>query len=281
MHRFTCTRDRIVRTDKPAHLGIIVPAVEVIQPRLCIVVVPPVAEGVGVACRPAVGVLHRALAPCVVAVLRSKLAAYGVCYGYDVALQIIDIVVKMIVRISKTNTITSRVVEEPHGALSGLLRQNLTAVEEILRGDAVDRLARPYPVGVIGEAQRIFILCCCRETATLPSHIPAEIARRVADGVVGNGLAVVGRQQITPGAVAVGVADRMERRAKLAGGVVIFALTQDIAAGIIFVGKRLALRRAVVANQLVFTIVGILFAQRIVFVGLPCAFGGNIAIGII
>ena len=114
-----------------------------------------------------------------------------------------------------------------------------------------------------------------------PSHVPAEIARRVADGVVGDGLTVVGRQQITPRAVAVGVADRIERRAKLAGGVVIFALTQDIAAGIIFVGKRLALRRAVVANQLVFTIVGILFAQRIVLVRMPCAFGSNIAIGII
>ena len=187
----------------------------------------------------------------------------------------------MIAAVRHADTVALLVVEEPHGALSGLLRQNLTAVEEILRGDAVDRLARSYPVGVIGEAQRIFVLCCTRKLSALPSHIPAEIARRVTDGVVGNGLAVVGRQQITPGAVAVGVADRMERRAKLAGGVVIFALTQDIAAGIIFVGKRLALRRAVVAYQLVFTIVGILFAQRIVFAGLPCAFGGNIAIGII
>ena len=271
-----------IRIQKPAHLGIIIPAVEVIQPCLGIIVIPPIAEGVGCTDGVAVGIFDAcALAPCVVAVLRSKLAAYGVCYGYDVALQIIDIVVKMIVRISKTNTITSRVVEEPHGALSGLLRQNLTAVEEILRGDAVDRLARSYPVGVIGEAEHIFILCCTRKLSALPSHVPAEIARRVTDGVVGDGLTVVGRQQITPRAVAVGVADRMEGRAKLAGGVVIFALTQDIAAGIIFVGKRLALRRAVVANQLVFTIVGILFAQRIVFVGLPCAFGGNIAIGII
>ena len=270
----------LVRIDKPAHLRIIVPAVEVIQSRLGIVVISPIAEGIGVACCPAVGVLHRAIAPCVVRIPGHNPAVAGVHQADDITLQVIHVVERIAVA-DHADAVPLAIVEEPNGALSGLLRQNLTAVEEILRGDAVDRLARSYPVGVIGEAQRLRVLGRSGQAPARPVKAPAEIARRVTDGVVGDGLTVVGRQQITPGAVAVGVADRMERRAKLAGGVVIFALTQDIAAGIIFVGKRLTLRHAVVANQLVFTIVGILFAQRIVFIGLPCAFGGNIAIGII
>ena len=58
--------DNAIRINKPANLRIIVPAVEVIQSRLGIVVISPIAEGIGVACCPAVGVLHRAIAPCVV-----------------------------------------------------------------------------------------------------------------------------------------------------------------------------------------------------------------------
>ena len=227
MHRFTCTRDRIVRTDKPAHLGIIVPAVEVIQPRLCIVVVPPVAEGVGVACRPAVGVLHRALAPCVVRIPGHNPAVAGVHQADDITLQVIHVVERIAVA-DHADAVPLAIVEEPNGALSGLLRQNLTAVEEILRGDAVDRLARSYPVGVIGEAQRLRVLGRSGQAPARPVKAPAEIARRVTDGVVGDGLTVVGRQQITPGAVAVGVGFGLQDLAQSAGCVGVPLDRQDV-----------------------------------------------------
>ena len=95
-------------------------------------------------------------------------------------------VVERIAIVNHADAVPLAIVEEPDDALSGLLRQNPTAVEKILRGDAVDRLARPYAVGVIGEAQTLAVLFCTRKLSALPSHVPAEIARRVADGVVGD-----------------------------------------------------------------------------------------------
>ena len=216
-----------VRINKPAHLGIIVPAVEVIQSRLGIVVISPIAEGIGVACCPAVGVLHRAVAPCVVRIPGHNPAVAGVHQADDITLQVIHVVERIAVA-DHADAVPLAIVEEPHGALSGLLRQNLTAVEEILRGDAVDRLARPYAVGVVGKAERIFVLCCTRKLSALPSHIPAEIARRVTDGVVGDGLTVVGRQQITPGAVAVGVGFGLQDLAQSAGCVGVPLDRQDV-----------------------------------------------------
>lgn len=102
-----------------------------------------------------------------------------------ITLQVIDVVERIAVA-DHADAVPLAIVEEPHGALSGLLRQNLTAVEEILRGDAVDRLARPYAVGIIGKTQRIFVLCCTYKLSALPRHVPTEIAHRVADGVVGD-----------------------------------------------------------------------------------------------
>ena len=180
MHRFTCTRDRIVRTDKPAHLGIIVPAVEVIQPRLCIVVVPPVAEGVGVACRPAVGVLHRALAPCVVRIPGHNPAVAGVHQADDITLQVIHVVERIAVA-DHADAVPLAIVEEPHGALSGLLRQNLTAVEEIFRGDAVDRLAGADTVSVVLIAVGVAAVGDFPQLPAHPGVAGAVVAGHVAD----------------------------------------------------------------------------------------------------
>ena len=138
----------LVRIDKPAHLRIIIPAVEVIQSRFGIVVVATVAEGIGVACCPAVGVLHRAVAPCIVRIPGHNPAVAGVHQADDITLQVIHVVERIAVA-DHADAVPLAIVEEPHGALSGLLRQNLTAVEEILRGDAVDRLGDALAVCIV------------------------------------------------------------------------------------------------------------------------------------
>ena len=94
----------------------------------------------------------------------------------------------MIVRISKTNTITLRVVEEPQRIAASLLRENLCPVEQVFGFYAVDCLARPYTVGVVGKTQRLRVLGRSSQAPARPVKAPAEIARRVTYRVVGDGL---------------------------------------------------------------------------------------------
>ena len=144
----TAVVDKAIRADKSPKLRAIVPAVEVIQSRLGIIVISPVAEGIGVACYPAVGVLHRAVAPCIVSIPGHNPAVAGVHQADDITLQVIHVVERIAVA-DHADAVPLAIVEEPHGALSGLLRQNLTAVEEILRGDAVDGLGDALAVCIV------------------------------------------------------------------------------------------------------------------------------------
>ena len=65
-----------------------------------------------------------------------------------ITLQVIDVVERIAVA-DHADAVPLAIVEEPSGALSGLLRQNLTAVEEILRGDAVDGLGDALAVCIV------------------------------------------------------------------------------------------------------------------------------------
>ena len=142
--------NKSVRADKSPELRAIIPAVEVIKPRLGIVVVTPVAEGVFVAHGVAGGVGDGAFAPGVVAVLSHDLSRCGAGDGDDVPLQVIEVVVQG-VAVEETHTLAGAVVEEPHNAVPGLLRQNLAAVEEEFLGGAVHRFGCSDAVMIISR----------------------------------------------------------------------------------------------------------------------------------
>ena len=127
-----------VETNPSTLINLIVPAVEIVQPRLGIVVIPPVAEGVFVAHGVAGGVGDSAFAPGVVAVLSHDLPRGGPDDGYNIPLDIVE-VVEQHGTVGKAHALAGAVVEEPHDRIPGLLRQNLAAVEEEFRGGAVDR----------------------------------------------------------------------------------------------------------------------------------------------
>ena len=107
----------------------IVPAVEIIQPGLGIVVIPPVAEGGFVAHGVAGGVGDGTLAPGVVAVLGHNLSGSSPDNGNNIPLDIVE-VVEQHGPVGKAHALVGAVVEEPHNAVPGLLRQNLAAVED-------------------------------------------------------------------------------------------------------------------------------------------------------
>lgn len=79
----------------------------------------------------------------------------------------------------------------------------------VIVGDAIDGFGDSLAVGVVGVGNAGSIFFHAHELpAMLPCISPCAVCERVADGVVGDGRAVVGRQQILPLAVAVGLATR-------------------------------------------------------------------------
>ena len=254
--------------DKPPKVRVIVPAVQVIKPRLGIIIVPPVAEGVFVAHGVAGGVGYGAFAPGVVAVLGHNLSGSGADDGNDIPLDVIEVIIQG-VAVGKANALAGAVVEEPHDAVPGLLRQDLAAIEEKFRGGAVDRLAGADAVGIVLVAVGI---AAAGDLPQLPAHPGvggAVVAGHVADAVVGDGLAVVLGQQISPAAVAVGVGFGLQNLAQGAGRIGVPLDRQNVPGLAVGVDERGILGLAVVAGELVFLIVGVLLPQGLGVVGGP------------
>ena len=138
----------VIRADEPPELRVIIPAVEIVQPRLGIVVVAPVAEWIFIAYGVAGGIGNGALAPGVVAVLGHNLSGSSPDNGNNIPLDIVE-VVEQHSPVGEAHALAGAVVEEPHNGIPGLLRQDLTAVEEKFRGGAIDCLAGADTVGVV------------------------------------------------------------------------------------------------------------------------------------
>ena len=93
--------------------------------------------------------------------------------------------------------------------------------------------------GAVGHA--------CQLTA-IPGVSPCAVVQRIADLVMGDGHAVVSRQQVAPGAVSIGVAHRGECFAKFAGGVGVLRLGEDVAAVVVRPDPSLARRLIVLSG---------------------------------
>ena len=140
----------IVCVNESPELRVIIAAVEIVQPGLGVVIVPPVAEGILVAHGVAGSVGDGTLAPGVVAVLGHNLSGSSPDNGNNIPLDIVE-VVEQHGTVGKAHALAGAVVEEPHDRIPGLLRQNLAAVEEKFRGGAVDRFGRSDAVMIISR----------------------------------------------------------------------------------------------------------------------------------
>ena len=195
-----------------------------------------------------------AVAPGVVPVLHHDLAGAGLGQRNHVALQVVHVVVQDTAA-EYRHPRTRAVVEEPHHTVAGLLRQDLGTVEEVFSCRAVDGFGRADAVGVILVAIRVAAALDRLELPALPCVGAAVVGRHVAHAVVGDGMTVVSRQQVLPGAVVVAEGPGLFR---CAGGVVVGILLYglDIARVVVGVDKRGALGLAVVADELVLPVVG-------------------------
>ena len=262
----------VIRANKPPELRVIIPAVEIVQPGFCVVIVASVAEGILVAHGVAGGVGYGAFAPGIVAVLGHDLSGSGADDGDDIPLQVVE-VVEQHGPVGKAHALAGAVVEEPHDRIPGLLRQNLAAVEEELRGGTVDCLAGADAVGVVLVAVSIAAIDDLPQLPAHPGVAGAVVAGHVANAVVGDGLAVVLGQQIGPAAVAVGVGLGLQNLAQGAGCIGVPLDRQNVPGLAVGVDERGVLCLAVVAGQLVFLVVGILLPQGLGVVGGPDPLG--------
>ena len=245
----------VIRADKPPELRVIIAAVEIVQPRLGVVIVPPVAEGILIAHGVAGGVGDSAFAPGVVAVLSHDLPRGGPDDGYNIPLDIVE-VVEQHGTVGKAHALAGAVVEEPHDRIPGLLRQNLAAVEEEFRGGTVDRLAGADTVSVVLVAVGVAAVGDFPQLPAHPGVAGAVVAGHVANAVVGDGLAVVLGQQVRPAAVAVGVGLGLQNLAQGTGCIGVPLYRQNVPGLAVGVDEGGVLGLAVVAGQLVFLVVG-------------------------
>ena len=211
-----CYNIRCIRADESPKLWAVVPAVEIVQPRLGVVIVPPVAEGILIAHGVAGGVGDGAFAPGVVAVLGHNLSSSGPDDGNDIPLQVVE-VVEQHSPVGKAHALAGAVVDEAHDAVAGFLRQDLAAVEEKFRGGAVDRFAGADAVGVVFVAVSVAAIGDFPQLPAHPGVAGAVVGEHVANAVVGDGLAVVLGQQVCPAAVAIGVCIGLQNLAQSAG----------------------------------------------------------------
>ena len=251
----TAVVDKAVRTDEAAKFRAKVSAVEIVQPRFGIVVVPPVAEGILIAHGVAGSVGDSAFAPGVVGVFRNHLPRGGPDDGNDIPLQVVE-VVEQHGPVGKAHALAGAVVEEAHNGIPGFLRQNLAAVEEEFRGGSIHRLAGADAVSVVLIAVGVAAVGDFPQLPAHPGVGGAVVGEHVADAVVGDGLAVVLGQQVCPAAVAVGVGLVLQNFAQGAGCIGVPLDRQDVPGLAVGVDEGGVLGLAVVAGQLVFLVVG-------------------------
>ena len=155
------------------------------------------------------------------------MAGGGADDGDDIPLDIVE-VVEQHGPVGKAHALAGAVVEEPHDRIPGLLRQNLAAVEEKFRGGAIDCLAGADTISVVLIAVGVAAIGDLPQLPAHPGVGGAVIACHVANAVVGNGLAVVLGQQISPAAVAVGVGLVLQNFAQGTGCIGVSLYRQDV-----------------------------------------------------
>ena len=205
-----------IRINKPTPTRVIIPALQIVQPRLRVVDVPAVAQGVLFAegARQRAGGAQR-VAPCVVGVSHDARAACGDKAGH-VALRVLD--VEILRAVVAHGQRTGRVVGKVQFiAAPRQFHQLVTQIMVIVRR-AVDSLRDALAVGIVAVGDIRPRLAHPRElAAVLPCVGPRAVAQEVADLVRRQALAVDARQQIAPARVAVAIVDGAHCRAESSG----------------------------------------------------------------
>ena len=266
-----------IRVDEPAVGKVVVPALEVVEARLAVVVITTVAQWVDVPDEGsirslfAVSTMHGVVPPRAVVVGGNERTG-GIQKGDDVALRIEDVVVERrgrAVVIDHGERLVAVVVDKLEGLIAPLLTHDLAGERGVVVRRAIDRFAGADTGHIVGVGN---VLAVDRRGGKLPSLRPREgivlavvICNRVAGGreVARLGLAFVenvlrgaagrdAREQVRPRGVRVaeGLCDRA-----------VFRNIPDVARRVVGIAEG---RAAAVdlGRKLTQRVVGILLRQR-------------------
>ena len=191
----------IICINPPTNLRIIITAGYIVEPRLGVIDVPTIAQGV----RGAEGGSHGAAGghgrtPGVIGV-GHHLSAAGVHKTGNVALGVLQ--VEILDAVIRHGRRPQAVVGEVHPiAAPGQVRQGVAQVGIIVRR-AVDCLGNALAIGIVAVGDAAAALAHGRQLAAmLPGIGPRSVVQGVAYGVVGDGLPIERRQQVRPISVA-------------------------------------------------------------------------------
>ena len=241
------SRQIAIRIDKPAPPRIIIPALQIIQPRFRVVDIPAVAQGV--LC--AEGCCHRTgggqrIAPCIIGVGHDARAA-GVDKAGHVALCVLDVEILRAVVVH--GQWAGRVVGKVQLIAAPRQLHQLVAQIMVIVRRAVDGLRDALAVGIVAVGDIRPGLAHPRElAAVLPCVGPRAVAQEVADLVRRQALAADAREQVAPARVVVAIGNGTHRRAETSGRIGVLCLALDVAAVIVAIRPRLPSRLIVLAH---------------------------------
>ena len=216
-------------------MGVIIPAPKIMKSSLYIIDIPPITERLNSTQRGS----ERTgggeyLTPRIVGIFY-YLGPGAVNQAQHIALQIYNVAVLRAVEVHHSRPVLGIVEEVQIVAALGQM-DNVLAMQGVVGHRAAHRLSDAQPIRVVEEGGGGAGLGHLLELAAfLPSVRPGAVIGGIANGVVGNSGAVVSGHLVLPVGIAIGVGDRLENRAQVAGGVGIPLLGQDIAAPVIVV----------------------------------------------
>ena len=245
-----------IRIDKPTPPRVIIPALQIVQPRFRVVDVSAVAQRVlfaeGGGQRAGGG---QQIAPRVVGVGHNARAAGGDETGH-VALGVLDIEILRAIVIHRQRT--SRIIGEVHLIFAPCQLDQLVAQIVVVVRSAIHDLRDALAVGIVAVGDCLAGLAHPSElAAVLPCVRPRAVAQEVADLIRRQALPADAREQVAPACIAVAVVDGAHHRAETSGRIDILRLAQNVPAVIVGIGPRLSRRLIVLANKLVEAVVGV------------------------
>ena len=245
-----------IRIDKSTPRWVIVPALQIVQPRFRVVDVSAVAQRVLFA----EGCCHRTgggqrVAPCVVGVGHDARAA-GADEAGHVALRVLDVEVLRAVVVHGQRA--GRVVGKVQLIATPRQLHQLVAQIMVIVRRAVDGLRDALAVGIVAVGDIHPGLAHPRELApVLPCVGPRAVAEKIAERIRCQALPADAREQIAPRGVVVAIGNGTHRCAETSGGVGILRLALDVPAAVVGIRPRLPSRLIVLAHELVEAVVGV------------------------
>lgn len=254
-----------VRIEKSADLGVIVSGLEVIEASFGVVDVAPVAEGVVTAQgRPTRAGAAGGVAPSVVGIRYYRIT---ICVqdGDNITLEVYGVEVCCAIKVHSQGRAQS-IITDSQGVVyrfipcvgDGYLRDLRTIVDILDSSVIVEILGYAQTVGVVGKGSRVpGEADGTKLAAMLPCVRPEAVIQRIADSIIGDGLTVVGSEQVAPVGIAVGVVDGVQKLRQSARGICVLPALCNITGVVVVVPVRPAYIGIILPEELILGVVNV------------------------